>query len=726
MNFDALSQSNKLSAIERQISEMIGEQNSLIRRREILLNEVGLAKGRLANKSKVSEFLEQLQADANARLVSNYEMLLTALVQEVLTNEAPIGLDLQIERGQPSLDIISRRSNDRSEDIYEDQGGALTNLVSLGLRMIGVVRSGMNRFLLLDESDCWVATERVPPFYAVVKDAARKIGIQCLAVSHHDVATFSEGISIAKLTGHPEHPGGVRIENNPRPHQWTNEETGIRWIRLKNFQGYIDETLHMSPGINALVGDNNIGKSSFVRAFRAVFYGEARDSLIRWGERMCTVEFGMPGGRVLSWDRQTKRNPINRWRYLEADGSLVSEDFNTGGRTVPDWVMSEFKIGPLEGMEIHAIKQKEPVFLLNQSASKRAAVLSIGQEASHIRTMLTLHKEQCSADSAKIKEGEVEMSSLLERLDKLEKLPEYQRQIQKASDLLKAIHTTTQETANLEKLANELNRSTGVRSRAGLKLEALSQLPSNDEFRHVEFQAQTISRLGVIAESIETAVARVASKQTIQAVLARLPTTGPSLINNEKFVISLDQMEKAAHRIEACKKTSTILSALPDVTPELHDVQSLKNTVAVMSSAKASIERNAKANTILLALPETMPEIIRNDDALKCGKALRDIRIHASKVLAQNKILAQVPEQMPQIDEIRTIELALSSVNDAAKRVLVTKQKLVHTETDIKNVESELETVVASMGHTCPLCHSTIGSAASLLGHSHTEEHAHD
>jgi len=726
MNVDVLSHRNRLSVAERKIAELVGEQTSVIRRRETLTNEVGLAKGRLANKSKVSDFLEQLQADANARLVSNYEMLLTALVTEVLPNEAPIGLDLQIERGQPSLDIVSRRSNDRSEDIYEDQGGALTNLVSLGLRMIGVVRSGMNRFLLLDESDCWVATERVPSFYGVVKDAARKIGVQCLAVSHHDVATFNDGISIAKLTGHPEHPEGVRIENNPRPYPWTNEETGIRWIRLKNFQGYVDETLHLTPGVNALVGTNNIGKSSFVRAFRAVFYGEARDSLIRWGERMCTVEIGMAGGRVLCWDRQAKRNPINRWRYLEADGSLVSEEFNTGGRTVPDWIMSEFKIGSLEGMDIHAIKQKEPVFLLNQPASKRAAVLSIGQEASHIRKMLTLHKDQCAADSARVKEGEAEMSVLLDRLEKLSALPECRLLVEKASQLLQQFQTTAEETSKLELAADSLNKAVAVKTSIIRKLNALAKLPETEAVRKMEQQASTISKLEELASAILVSSQKVSSKRGVLSALADLPANGPALINNERLVNVAQNIESSSQRIARNKKVAEALASLPAVAPELHDIRSLNSALSTIVSATKTIERNSRTLAILQHLPQAMPEIIRNEEAIKCGKALRDTRIYVGKVKERSAILASLPDAMPQLADNKVPEDLLTSIGKASSRVQATKQKLAQTEIEMKNVESELETVVASMGHTCPLCHSTIGSAASLLGHSHTEEHAHD
>lgn len=550
---DILNRRSRLSEVERKIAELFGERQLLDRRRELLNTEVGIAKGRLANKGKVSEFLEQLQADANERLVSNYELLLTALVTEVLPNEAPIGLDLQIERGQPSLDIVSRRSGDRSEDIYEDQGGALTNLVSLGLRMIGVVRSGMNRFLLLDESDCWIATDRVPAFYGVVKDAAKKIGVQCLAVSHHDVTSFEDGISIAKLSGHPELPDGVRIENNPRPYQWSDEEKGIRWIRLKNFQGYVDETLHLTPGVNALVGLNNIGKSSFVRAFRAVFYGEARDSLIRWGERICAVEFGMPGGRVLSWDRQSRRNPVNRWRYLEADGSLVSEQFNTGGRAVPSWIMSEFKIGQLEGMDIHAIKQKEPVFLLNQSASKRAAVLSIGQEASHIRSMVNLHKEQCARDSAKVKEGEIEMSALMDRLEKLSSLTKCKELIEKANSIVVDLQKLREHTALLEKAAKDLAEAKAIQASVNKSSDILSKLPEMESVRDLEQLTIHESKLSTANINLITSRQKVAAKKHALVALNNLPDAEPVLKNNSELESAVKNIKDNTTRVKKSK-----------------------------------------------------------------------------------------------------------------------------------------------------------------------------
>ena len=75
---------------------------------------------------------------------------------------------------------------------------------------------------------------------------------------------------------------------------WDEGQPGLRFIRLLNVQAYADATLRSSPGVNALIGPNNRGKSSFIRALRAVFYGEARDSLVRAGAKAAQVEIGLP------------------------------------------------------------------------------------------------------------------------------------------------------------------------------------------------------------------------------------------------------------------------------------------------------------------------------------------------------------------------------------------------------------------------------------------------
>lgn len=752
---------NRLSHLNNLLSRYEGEVNSLNSRKDILAKSVGAAKGRLAHKATVDAFLEELQAEAHAKRVGDFEKLLTALVSEVLPEEAPIGLDLEIERGQPSLDIVSRHSADRSEDIFDDQGGALTNVVSLGLRMIAVVRSGMNRFLLLDESDCWVSNNRVPAFYSVLKEAARKINIQCLAISHHDISGFGGGIETATLTGHPSRMSGVRIENNPKRYQWKDDEPGIRWIRLKNFQGYVDETVHLTPGVNALVGENNIGKSSFVRAFRAVFYGESRDSLIRHGERQCSVEIGFSHGRVLHWNRQIRRNPINLWRFQNCDGSIVSEEgitYESGGRTPPEWVTNIFKIGPVEGMDIHAIKQKEPVFLLNKPGSVRAAVLSVGQESGHIRKMIALHKEQSNTDSSTVKNGEIEMNSILERLSRLSNIEEMKKLGLTADHLLAETDRREILSTKLQHAETTITTSAALVKRQKKIATSLQRLLTVDDIKRLDEDAANVAKAADVVESIASATRKVETGYSTARSLAGLPYSAPQLADITPLVDTVESIDVASRRLLGCKAIASTMTDLPMTAPrlkevepleqtiahlqhlgnttkkirislgalkslpsstiELKDVSSLEQVVSDMLSSSKKLEASQISLSALTELPNTPPQITRSDELIKAGKSILDSNKRMSGLSARGTTLSKVPNLLLELNHADELSNVLGTIINSKTALYSVENKNNEVEGNLASISDELNQLVASMGHQCPLCSHVIENPSAILGHN--------
>ena len=308
---------------EASLARLEGRRDAIRTRVAELTREIELAKGRLAVKDEVEAFIEAVHGSASRRSLSAFETLLTALVQEVLPGEKPVALELSTERGLASLDISVRRPDGTLEDVLEDNGGALTNVIGMALRLIAVVKADVARFLALDEADCWIAPDRVSSFYTVLEDGAARLGVQCLAVSHHDLSQFSGKFHIARIVGEPA--TGVEVLSSDTGTRWDDAQPGLRFIRLANVQAYKDATLHLSPGVNALIGPNNRGKSTFIRALRAVFYGEARDSLVRAGTKAALVEIGVAGQRTLRFTRQPRRSPVNVWSLHEADGSVVEE-----------------------------------------------------------------------------------------------------------------------------------------------------------------------------------------------------------------------------------------------------------------------------------------------------------------------------------------------------------------------------------------------------------------
>lgn len=172
-----------LTDLERAFAAAEGRRSAIEQRHAELDRTVGLAKGRIAIKGDIETFLEQIQREAFGRATHSYETMLTALVQDVLPNANPVALELTTERSTPALNISSVGPNGTFEDIFEDHGGALSNVISMGLRLIATIKSGSTRFLALDEPECWVKPDRVPAFFHVLEDSARRLGIQAIWIA---------------------------------------------------------------------------------------------------------------------------------------------------------------------------------------------------------------------------------------------------------------------------------------------------------------------------------------------------------------------------------------------------------------------------------------------------------------------------------------------------------------------------------------------------------------
>src|SRR3712207_3592438 len=352
----------------------------------------------------------------------------------------------------------------------------------MALRLIAVVKADVARFLALDEADCWIAPERVPSFYKVLEDGAERLGVQCFAVSHHHLSQCSGKFHIARGIG--EAHNGVEVVSPDCSAAWNDAQPGLRFIRLVDVQAYADATLRLSPGVNALIGPNNRGKSTFIRALRAVFYGEARDSLVRAGAKSAMVEIGMAGRRTLRFTRQPRRSPVNVWSLHESDGSVVEDGgmrYESGGRSVPDWVAGLFRITKVEDLDVQIAHQKFPVFLLGEPASRRSAVLSIGQEASYIRDMLVIHRERCTRDNALVRNGEKELIALTETLEAFEALDGLKLKLASLREGAGGIEASVSHLQDLQSRAAELADLKRKHQRARARAQATAGLPAAEQ-----------------------------------------------------------------------------------------------------------------------------------------------------------------------------------------------------------------------------------------------------
>ena len=388
------------------------------RSRDQALAQAVQAQTRLDVGEQVRDVLAGLQRRVTERAVGAYEQLLSAFLGDVLPGERDVVLDLHAERGAPALDVFVRKGTNAPLEDWLGMGGSVTNLLSTGLRLVALMRSGRRRFLVLDESDCWLKPDLIPGYAAVVAQTAEELGVQVLMISHHDESLFATYIAhrlrlsrVGKVLTADWSPGS----DVP---SWDETQDGIRSISLFDFQSHQRTVIPLAPGVTLLQGDNDIGKSAVVNALRAVFNGDSNDTVIRHHAPTARIEIDF-GTKLLSWTRHRKGKV--KISHALTDAATGQTLHATDGTKPPAWLM-ELGIAPVDQLDIQIGQQQDPVFLLNQPGSSRAKALSVGQESGYVGAMMALDRTETTAAKATLKHCEQEIERLRHEIDVLDRL----------------------------------------------------------------------------------------------------------------------------------------------------------------------------------------------------------------------------------------------------------------------------------------------------------------
>ena len=407
-------------------------------------------------------------------------------------------MDIFTERGLPGLSIfIEKNEQGVLEDVYNGSGGAVANILSLGLRAIALIQSKERRFLVLDEPDCWIKPEIIPEFVQVINQISEKLKIQILMISHHDEVLLNEIPDRLLLEKQEDGTITCSWTTNNIP-DWKDGEEGIRSLYLENFQSHTSTFIPLGKTVTLLTGKNDLGKSTIVNALRAVFYGLGDDTNIKHfeNETKVTVDFG---DTALFWERKLKGKPKEVFTLVDSTRDFSRPLHRTeSAREVPPWVKEETGIGLIEGFDIQLGHQKRPVFLLDESPSKKAKVLSIGDESNYVQQMINLSKEDLTYAKNIIKKGEEDLERWYKTLRIYEKYDIFKDgELEKVEETIKKIEEFNR---NNEKFKEKLRLLEKFEEKILLKekienfLEEIEKNKLNDNLELKTFDIKKLSR----------------------------------------------------------------------------------------------------------------------------------------------------------------------------------------------------------------------------------------
>lgn len=376
--------------------------------------QVAQARGRVNEKEAVQAVLDEMLARNHAKTVGLYETLLTAIRQDVLPKEeSTVRIDVFSERGLPAIDIKIQSGEDE-ESLTSGSGNSLKNVLCAGLRYIALARSPNRKFLILDEADCWLRYSRVANFAMVVGRMSAELDVQTFLISHNDVSYFEKYASVINLTKDSQ----IEVDYRGLDNSWAPGQKGIRQVRLKGLQSHLDTVIKLSPGLNVVTGENEIGKTAIAFALRAVGYGESGDSLIRHKLSQCVVELTLEDEQLLRWTRVRRGTPKVLYELFDKDGLLLHRTPAPNG--APDWVQGVLGISKIDGMDVQIGNNLSPIFLIDKPATQQAGILSVGREVSTLFAMIERYKKWVADDMKVTKEGEASIIAIKKKLEDID------------------------------------------------------------------------------------------------------------------------------------------------------------------------------------------------------------------------------------------------------------------------------------------------------------------
>ncbi|MNR71627.1 recombination protein F [compost metagenome] len=558
-----------------------------------LTADVSAAKARQGLADEVKRVFEALQARAHERSVGVFDRLLTAILNDVLPEEGRVRLLPKFRDNTTWLDVaIEKMHADADgtparpvlEDILDGNGGAVTNVVSTGLRFASLSRTKNRPLMVLDEPDCWIKPERIPAFINVISQVAEQTGVQTFFISHFDdPSAFSGVVNVVRLARDAQ--GNPRTEVvHPLVNQWENDDVpGIRKIVLKNFRKHVHTEIPCFPGATALVGDNNLGKSTcIVSTLKAVAYGESDDSMIRHGCEQAEVTIHLEKGQRIEWVRNNKRSPAVMYRYFVGDNPTpVHEGRPKARNTAPDWVTEVLGIARVDDLDIQVGNQKAPVFLLNETASKRAQILSLGRESGHLRTLMKRYEEVRSGDNETVKRGEAELARLNFNVERMADVPVLAEKLGDLTQTAEALITHLARREQVASLVRSLEDGGSRLAAAERECQVLSQLPALP-------QLQDVSRAKQLADSLER------SEQLLAKLHIPAMPQLPKMTDTAAIAALGVRLTTSSKRLELLESVPAQMPALP----QLQDLGALERSVA---SLVAGQQRLNEADTALKA-----------------------------------------------------------------------------------------------------------------------------
>ena len=404
----------------------------------------------------------------------------------------------------------------------------------------------------------------------------------------------------------------------------SNEEKIIDSVKLINFKSHANTVVEFTKGLNAIIGTNDVGKSTILKAIEWVVNDTPKgNGFIRTGQTKCEVSITFTDGTYI---RKTRNSTGSA--YYAFNGEREEEYRGFANRLPVELVnIHQMPLVKLWGKDnsdkvsINYASQIDSLFLLGTKATNRAQALGKLTNTDiidkGIQDVSKDIKNESTALSKKIKETkalEEAVLSLKEKEEKLKGLLERAQETKESNDCILEAQDKSKSIINRISKAKVISKEIS-------KLESLIE----DEFRGIDELGNSVLRLRM---NILKFIRYRADIKTIKE------TTRDIDISNKDValrVISLsDKLSKRSIAIKRIKETQSLtVEVKADNFEYVEQITTLKEKLKKLSVINGTIVREEEGlleteGEIALVDMEIyrIKEEIKDSTCPTCGKVI--------------------------------------------------------------------------------------------------------
>lgn len=540
---DISSARTSLSECSSDVYALKGVMQALLSEELMLIEKIKSSQLLVDNKPNVMAVLDELNQRTQARTKSVYEDLLTTLLHEVKPDDPEnhsVVLQTEIKKSKVSLDVGVKTAQGFVRNAYQDKGRSVENIIAMGLRFISVSRTSNRRFIVMDEADNNLRQEYIPAFAKIMAQLARQIGMQVIYISHHPASCF-EGH--ARIIGFERVNGRVSADVISEPAGIDElQPAGIRYIRLVNTKQHENTFIELSPGVNIITADIDVGKSTLAQAIEAVAQNEGREGLIRDGEPSLMVEIGLENEMTLCWEYSRKGSRKTKYTLRDSSGAVCNE--SADGQYVPEWLHDYLGMEKKHDFDIHISDSHNSSFILDKKISsfKRADLLSLGRESADVQKMIRIYAERMDKAVRLLNESK-------KRLDLVQRKLAVVGSITAVDESIITLGKTLDEIDKHKEKLNSIGKYAGKLASASERCRQLSEITQIEYSSNIELQAGA----GRLESLINELCVMKEKTQVMEQILSVNIKPAPSYVSPEpiaKIGASIDKLFKLKSRLE--------------------------------------------------------------------------------------------------------------------------------------------------------------------------------